>query len=139
MTTIRFPAKIERLDTGLSHVAGQAFSLGFGPGRLDEINLVVEEALVNICKYAYPRADGQVEIRCLPTGEGEFLVELVDEGISFDILALPVPDLTADTDRRKVGGLGVLLIRTLADRVGYLREEGRNVLRLWFRLPQPLG
>jgi len=44
--------------------------------------------------------------------------------------SLPDPDLTADIDERKMGGLGVFFIKKLTDEVRYRREHDRNILNL---------
>ena len=41
-----------------------------------------------------------------------------------------IPDLEASVEERKVGGLGIHLVRTMMDQVNYRREQGRNHLTL---------
>jgi anti-sigma regulatory factor (Ser/Thr protein kinase) len=97
--------------------------------------IAVEEAFVNICSYAYPEGEGEVELVC--TREGEALVlEIVDAGRPFDVLSLPDPDTTSDIMDREIGGLGVHFIRKLTDEVNYRRENGRNILRMLFKRTQ---
>ena len=75
-----------------------------------------------------------MEIRCQQDNTAHFLIEFIDTGRPFNILALPPPDLTADIDRRHVGGLGVLFIRTLMDHVTYRRDGNQNILQLVVQL-----
>ena len=65
-----------------------------------------------------------------------FLIELIDAGIPFDVLARPAPDLTRGRCPAPIGGLGIPLIRALMDNVTYHREGARNILRLTVLLPQ---
>jgi anti-sigma regulatory factor (Ser/Thr protein kinase) len=109
---------------------------GFPSQRVTEIELAVEEALANICLYAYPDSHGEVVIRCARDETQHFLIEFIDTGVPCDILARPAPDLTVDTAQRQVGGLGIPLIRALMDNVTYQREGARNILRLAARLPR---
>jgi len=44
--------------------------------------------------------------------------------------SLSDPDVTADVDHRKIGGLGVFLIKKLKDEVRYRRENNQNILNL---------
>jgi serine/threonine-protein kinase RsbW len=53
-----------------------------------------------------------------------------DEGPGFDPLSLPPPDVTASLADRRVGGLGVFLVRQMMDSVSYERVAGRNQLRM---------
>ena len=129
-TAITLPARIDSLPRGLALVVECATAAGFPPQRVMEIELAVEEALVNICRYAYPNSSGEVEVRCRPYETRHLLIELIDAGVPFDMLARPAPDCTADVAQCPVGGLGIPLIRALMDTATYQREGARNVLRL---------
>jgi serine/threonine-protein kinase RsbW len=130
MTTITLPARIDSLPRGLALVVECATAAGFAPQRVMEIELAVEEALANICLYAYPNSSGEVEVRCTQDETRHFSIELIDSGIPFDMLARPAPDFTLDAAQRPIGGLGIPLIRALMDNATYHREGSRNILRL---------
>ena len=67
--------------------------------------------------------------------DGEMLrVELADDGMPFDPLGREAPDTTLDLEDRPVGGLGILLVRSLVDEITYDSEGGRNRVRLGKRL-----
>jgi anti-sigma regulatory factor (Ser/Thr protein kinase) len=136
MHTITLPAHLTSLVACLAFVADCAAAVGFPPARIAEIELAVEEAMANICQYAYPDSAGAIEIRCRRSETQEFLIELIDAGAPFDILARPAPTLTAEVDQRQIGGLGIHLILALMDHVVYQREGMQNVLQLAVRLPQ---
>ena len=53
-----------------------------------------------------------------------------DDGIAFDPLEVPPPDLESSLEDRPVGGLGVHFMLTLMDEVTYRREGDRNVLTM---------
>ena len=130
MTTITLPARIDSLPRGLALVVECATAAGFPPQRVKEIELAVEEALANICLYAYPNTKGEVEVRCTQDETRYLLIELIDSGIPFDMLARPAPDFPLDAAQRPIGGLGIPLIRALMDNVTYHREGARNILCL---------
>jgi len=134
MTTIRLPAKLENLEPIMAVVSGFLNANGMAGDRIPEIELATEEALVNIFNYAYTgREPGDVEVRCQAEGEGRLIVEFRDSGSPFDVTALADPDLDAPLPERKVGGLGIFLIRKMVDEVLYRREEGHNVLTFVLR------
>ena len=135
MATITLPAHLDSLTRGLTLVVECAIAAGFPHARITEIELAVEEALANICLYAYPDSSGEVEVRCTQDETRYFLIELSDSGIPFDMLARPTPDFTVDTAQRPIGGLGIPLIRALMDHATYHREGARNILRLMALLP----
>jgi serine/threonine-protein kinase RsbW len=136
LTTLTFPARLDALPRGLALVVECATAAGFPPQRVVEIELAVEEALVNICRYAYPKSSGEVEVRCTQDETRYLLIELIDSGIPFDMLARPAPDFTVDIAQRPIGGLGIPLIRALMDNVTYHRAGARNILGLTALLPR---
>jgi len=129
LMTVALPAKLENLEGWVKSVSDCAASQGFDPKRIREIELAAEEALVNICNYAYPEKPGDAEVICRIDGN-RFIVEIIDSGIPFDMTSLPDPDVTADADQRKIGGLGAFLVKKMVDEVRYRRENNRNILTL---------
>jgi len=95
-----------------------------------DLLLAVEEAYVNVTTYAYPTAGGMVRMRCTATPAGGVLVEIEDDGQPFNPLEHTEPELDKDVHSRKIGGLGIFLIRKLVDTVEYERQGTTNKLLL---------
>jgi anti-sigma regulatory factor (Ser/Thr protein kinase) len=131
--SIQLPARVENLKTLIQSVSSCAKSQGFGHKRNAEIELAAEEALVNVCNYSYPEKPGDVEINCKIDGS-RFIIEVIDSGIPFDVTSISSPNLTADIDERRVGGLGVFLMKKITDEVVYRRENDRNILSLIIKI-----
>jgi anti-sigma regulatory factor (Ser/Thr protein kinase) len=131
LRVMRLEARVENLEAMLGFVTDCARELAWSEKRLPDVELVVEEAVVNVCKYAYPEGIGMLELSA-GGDDHSFFVSITDSGIPFDILAAAEPDLTAGIDEREIGGLGCFLIRTLSDRASYRRDGGRNILELTF-------
>lgn len=129
---IRCAAKLGNLTLLTEFVERCADRFGLEARKKFGALLALEEAFVNTCSYAYPDGEGEVELCCGADGDA-FVLELADQGLPFDVLSLPDPDVTSDVMDRAIGGLGVHLIRELSDQVSYRRENGRNVLRMLFR------
>ena len=129
-----FQASVETAPDVIGFIADQAGTWGLHAQRLMQLELAVEEAVVNICLYAYEVPPGEVLVR-VDAGEKRFVVELMDEGVPFDPLAVEEPDLRAAAEERAVGGLGIFLVRRVMDEVSYARDGSRNVLRLVIHRP----
>ena len=124
-------AELTRLTEGITR-------LGMEHHLPDEIlyhlNLALEEVVSNIIRHGYgEREDGEVSIAIELTPEA-IAVTVEDDGVAFNPLEHPGPDLTAPLEERKVGGLGVYLVRQLMDVVDYRAEGGRNILRMVMRI-----
>lgn len=129
LLSLVLPARLEYLEELEKSVSGCAISQGFDLKRTNEIKLAIEEAFVNICNYSYPTKTGDVAITC-QFENNRFIIEISDSGIPFDITKRADPDINASTEARKIGGLGIFLIKKMMDEVTYRREEGRNILNL---------
>jgi len=126
----RYPARLEYLQQFMEAISHCAKEQGFNQKRIGEIELAAEEALVNIFNYAYQGNEGDVEVICKLDPQDRLIIEILDSGVPFDVLSLGEPDTTADISERKVGGLGIFLIRKLMDDVKYQHEGTKNVLSL---------
>ena len=127
---IRLPARIDSLNPLLAFVRSCAERQGLGQERLQEVDLVMEEILVNIFNYAYPDLPGEVEVACRPADDGRLLVEVADAGVPYNILSREDPDLKAGIEERSIGGLGVFFVKQLVRDIHYRREDDRNILTL---------
>ncbi len=130
MPSMKQPAKLDSLRPFMAFVSECLALRGFSPHRASEIELAVEEALVNIFRYAYPDRPGEVEVRCRAMADRRLVIEIEDEGVPFNLLSTPDPELSPEISRRKVGGLGIYFIRKMIDDIHYRREKDRNVLTL---------
>ncbi len=129
LLNIKLPAKLENLGRWVDAVSECAREHGLDQKKIGKIELALEEALVNICKYSYPEGPGNAEVSCKQS-KSRFIIEIVDSGIPFDMTSLPAPDLTSSIEKRKVGGLGIFLIKKMVDEVKYRREGSFNILKL---------
>ena len=95
-----------------------------------KLRLAVEEAVVNVMEYAYPvENNGEITIKVMSDGH-RLKVIIIDNGIPFDPTTIEKADTTLSVEERKIGGLGLLLVRELMDNINYEREDNRNILTL---------
>jgi anti-sigma regulatory factor (Ser/Thr protein kinase) len=95
-----------------------------------KLSIALEELLTNTISYGYDD-EQRHEIAIDITREGEAIVtELSDDARPFDPLNAPPPDLDSAIEDRRVGGLGVHLVKTLMDDVRYVYRDGRNYITL---------
>ena len=100
------------------------------PDVVFNLDLVIEEAVVNIINYAYPKEEHQYIYLSVHVHEGSIVFVLTDTGKEFDPTLAPEADITLSADEREIGGLGIFLIRQIMNEVRYQRIEGKNVLTL---------
>ena len=95
-----------------------------------KVNLILEEILTNIVKYAF--SDGNVHIINvhLAVKDTAVLIEFVDDGKEFDPFAYKLPQLGESILEREEGGLGIHLVRQAANFMEYRRDRGNNLLTI---------
>lgn len=120
-------SEISRLYEFVEEV-GNDFELS--PDIVFNLNLVLEEAVVNIINYAYPKEEHESIYLSARMHEDSIVLVLTDTGKEFDPTAAPEADVTLSADDRQIGGLGIFLIRQIMNEVKYERIEGKNVLTL---------
>jgi serine/threonine-protein kinase RsbW len=127
-------AELERVQEFLSELWG---SRGLPEDIEGSVSLALEEVLSNVLRHS--RLDGRscqikVVFAIYPDG---FEFEVSDSAPPYNPLLQPDPDVNAPLDQRERGGLGVFLVKRLADEVSYDRRDERNCLR--FRKSFPLS
>jgi len=131
--SLELTAELKNLPHFIIFAAGRARRLGFPEKQLQEIELVLEEALVNIIEYAYP-ADrpGTLTMEVKRENGGHLKLRLKDRGVRFNPLLRTDPDLDAGLMERPIGGLGIVLMKKLTDEISWHRENEENCLTITF-------
>jgi serine/threonine-protein kinase RsbW len=102
----------------------------------NDLTLALEEILVNVIRYGHPEG-GKHEIQIWLSLEQDCVVATVeDDGMPFNPLEAPEPDLYSPMETRPIGGLGIHLVRNITDGLEYRRNEGRNRLVMRKRVPR---
>ena len=135
MSKIVFDANFDNLDEIREIVAEAARQVGFSDKEIYAIQLAADEASSNIIEHAYAGVTGgKIEID-LSISDKELKITMRDHGRSFDPSSVPEPNVKADLSERKIGGLGMYLMRKLMDEVSYESSpETGNTLTMIKRL-----
>lgn len=92
--------------------------------------LAIEELATNCIKYAYDddrQHEIEIELALTPRA---LTIAVIDDGHPFDPLAVPPPDMHPEIEDRPIGGLGIHVLRTLADQMTYERRDETNRVTL---------
>lgn len=99
------------------------------------VHVVLDELLSNTIGHGFAGRDGGVVTVEAVLGTDRVCVTLTDDGRPFDPFARAAPDTAIPVEQRRIGGLGIHLVRNLMDEVSYHHRDGRNVVVLTKRLP----
>ncbi len=95
--------------------------------KIEAIRICVEEIFVNIASYAYPDREGQIQIE-EEMADKSIHLTFIDEGIPYNPLEREDPDVTLPAGDRKSGGLGIYLVKQMADEVRFEYKDNKNCL-----------
>ena len=96
-----------------------------------QINIAIDEIFSNISYYAYQPDKGdatiQLEVSDAPPA---VTITFIDHGIPYNPLSQDEPDTTLSADERKIGGLGIFMVKKSMDDLMYEYKEGKNILKM---------
>lgn len=93
-----------------------------------QIDVVLDEMLSNIAFYAYGDKPGDMTVEASMINDNKTLrLVFSDTGIPFDPLKKPDPDITLSAEERKIGGLGIFMVKKTMDHVSYERRDDTNI------------
>ena len=96
-----------------------------------QINMVVDEIFGNIAKYAFNNEGGKVNILSwMEENPLRLNIKFVDNGVPFNPLELEEPDITSSLDNRRIGGLGIYIVKNMVDSFVYKYIHKCNVLTI---------
>jgi serine/threonine-protein kinase RsbW len=93
-----------------------------------QINLALDEIVANVIRHAHgDNGHHEIVVRLEAHHDG-VVAEVEDDGVAFNPLEAPPPDVDVPVEQRRIGGLGIHIVRTMMDSVQYRREGERNLL-----------
>ena len=131
---LRVPARAEYIALARLALSGLANIVGLPEELLADLKLALTEAVSNSVRHAYADGGGFVSIAYELRGDA-LAVEVVDDGKGFD----PERPPELEGEELTEGGLGIAIIRTIADEFELQSRPGVRGSRLRFvkRLQQP--
>ncbi len=107
-----------------------ALEVGFNEEEAGKIILASDEAVTNVIKHAYKYSkEGEILIT-ISFIKNKFSISISDKGKSFDFKKIKDPDLQKYYKEKRVGGLGIYLMKKLMDEVKYSSLNNRNKVTL---------
>lgn len=126
-------ATMDNLEAVIGFVEGQLEAAACPIKVSMQICVSLEEIYVNVVNYAYGASVGKCEIITrleASEGGGKITIGIMDKGKPFNPLDKEDPDITLSADERKIGGLGIYMVKKSMDEVIYDNVSGYNILTI---------
>lgn len=131
MVDKKFPAKTDALVDVLAFVEQELEKYDCSMKMQTAICVAIEEVFVNVAHYAYGDGEGDVWFKVsFDEQTRNVTFQMIDEGIEFNPLKKPDPDITLSAEEREIGGLGIFITKKTMDQVTYAYEDGKNILTM---------
>ena len=131
MNKLSIEASINNLDAVIDFINSELDSYECPIKTRTRLDIAVEEIFVNIAHYAYSGETGMAEIiidiKSDPTAA---VITFIDSGVPYDPLAKEDPDVTLSLEQRKIGGLGIFMVKKSMDDMIYEYKDGKNHLTI---------
>ena len=96
--------------------------------------MAIDELITNIMSYGLvDRSDGEISLT-VEHREAALHAEIVDNGPEFDPFSKEVHAPSGPLDERKIGGLGITLVKAVMDSLEYQYDGGFNRLKIKMKL-----
>lgn len=92
----------------------------------NKVNILVDEVYSNIVNYS--GAD-IASVACNIT-DGKLMITFSDNGIEYNPINAEEPDITLSAEERKIGGLGIFMVKKIAKSIEYNYEDNKNILTI---------
>lgn len=133
---IKLDSSLDHVDLARDFVAEIARQVPMDSQQIHDLELVVTEALTNVIEHAYEgREDCQVEV-AVRHEDDQFTILISHDGREFDPGAHADPVMKDYLAQRRVGGLGLFLMKKLMDQVEYTTDDqGKRLIKMVKRHP----
>jgi len=129
-TTLTLKNDVSELERVLDFISDLCLRNSIPVETEYDLNLAMDEIITNVAKHAYP-GGGEHQFRLqISVNDEEFSARVEDDGVEFNPLEHPAPNLDAPLEERREGGLGIFLIRQIMTSVEYRRVAGKNIITL---------
>lgn len=127
MKEITVDAVVENLET-VTIFVNEILDAFLCPAKIKmQMDIAIDELFTNISRYAYPDKVGQVTIKVQTfIDTNNICITFIDSGIPYNPLEEKAPNTTLSVEERKIGGLGIYMVKKSMDEMTYEYCEGKN-------------
>ena len=128
--TLHLENRLDQLPVFRNALHNYGLCAGVDKRTLKRLEVALEEAVVNIIHYSQATAI-ELKVECQKSkAERQFCIKISDNGTIFDPTAQKEVDTAKNAEERQIGGLGIALLRQMADELHYRRMDNQNELTI---------
>lgn len=131
MKELTIDATVENIDDVTDFINAELEAIDCPMKAQIQFDVAIDEMFGNIAHYAYGSEVGSATVRFdYDEASRTASITFIDSGIPFDPLKQSEPDVTLSAQERKIGGLGIFLVKKSMDSMEYKYLDGKNILTI---------
>lgn len=131
MKELTIDAAIKNIETVTDFINAELEALDCPIKAETQIDVAIDELFGNIAHYAYNHETGKATVRIEVENDPlAVIITFIDNGKPFNPLEAEDPDITQSAEERKIGGLGIFLVKKTMDMIDYEYKDGQNILMI---------
>ena len=131
MKELTIAATVENIEIVTDFVNEQLEAFDCPMKAQMQIDIAIDELFGNIAHYAYHPEIGQATVRVEVIEDPlAVIITFIDNGVPYDPLAKADPDISLSAEERKIGGLGIYMVKKSMDDITYEYKDGQNILAI---------
>lgn len=96
-----------------------------------QVILAVEEVAANLIIHSHDcNPQEYIEIK-VNRDKKQLKIEIIDSGKLFNILEYQEPEITEVIKSKRKGGLGIILVKRIMDKIEFESSQNKNICRLY--------
>ena len=135
MKEITVEAKVASITAITAFIDEELENAGCSPKAQMQLDIAADEIFANIAMYAYEAQIGSAKVTLEIDQENRMaILRFIDEGIPFNPMDAEEPDVTLPAEKRRIGGLGIFMVKKSMDGMEYERRDGQNILTIYKKI-----
>lgn len=131
MKELTIDATVDNIQIVTEFVDEQLEGFGCPMKAQSQIDIAIDELFGNIAHYAYKPEVGPATVRVeVIESPLSVVITFIDHGVPYDPLANEDSDVSLPAEQRKIGGLGIYIVKKSMDEITYEYKNGKNILKI---------
>lgn len=131
MKELNLDATVDNITKVIEFVDEQLEQYGCPMKAQMQIDIAIDELFGNIAHYAYNPLVGPATVRVEVADDPmSVIITFIDNGVPYDPLKREDPDTSLSAEERKIGGLGIYMVKKSMDEITYQYKDNKNILTI---------
>ncbi len=131
MLTLTLPAAIESIETATDSLNEILEEAGCSLHNQMILDVALDELMSNVARYAYAPGTGNITLTAeILEDPKRIVLTLADSGVPYDPLKKEDPDTSLSAEERKIGGLGIFIVKQSMDDMTYAYIDNQNIVTI---------